>query len=162
MIPVLLLFIPLVAGILGFFIKEQKAASNWAIVASVVTLITAIVGIYAMPASMHQFEATWLPSIGANLSVALDGMSKMLVLLTAISMPLIFIATRNNNYSNPGVFYALMLLTQAGLIGVFISMDALLFYFFWELALIPVYFLSSIWGGEKELLLHLSFSFIRF
>lgn len=55
-----------------------------------------------------------------------------------------------------------MLLAQAGLIGVFISMDALLFYFFWELALIPVYFLSSIWGGEKELPLHLSFSFIRF
>ena len=162
MIPVLLLFIPLVAGILGFFIKEQKAASNSAIVASVVTLITAIVGIYAMPASMHQFEATWLPSIGANFSVALDGMSKMLVLLTAISMPLIFIATRNNNYSNPGVFYALMLLAQAGLIGVFISMDALLFYFFWELALIPVYFLSSIWGGEKRIAVTFKFFIYTF
>ena len=162
MIPVLLLFIPLVAGILGFFIKEQKAASNWAIVASVVTLITAIVGIYAMPASMHQFEATWLPSIGANFSVALDGMSKMLVLLTAISMPLIFIATRNNNYNNPGVFYALMLLAQSGLIGVFISMDALLFYFFWELALIPVYFCLLFGVAKKELPLRLSFSFIRF
>ena len=162
MIPVLLLFIPLVAGILGFFIKEQKAASNWAILASVVTLMTAIVGIYAMPASMHQFEATWLPSIGANFSVALDGMSKMLVLLTAISMPLIFIATRNNNYSNPGVFYALMLLAQAGLIGVFISMDALLFYFFWELALIPVYFLSSIWGGEKRIAVTFKFFIYTF
>jgi NADH-quinone oxidoreductase subunit M len=128
----------------------------------VVTLITAIVGIYAMPASMHQFEATWLPSIGANFSVALDGMSKMLVLLTAISMPLIFIATRNNNYSNPGVFYALMLLAQSGLIGVFISMDALLFYFFWELALIPVYFLSSIWGGEKRIAVTFKFFIYTF
>jgi NADH-quinone oxidoreductase subunit M len=124
--------------------------------------MTAIVGIYAMPASMHQFEATWLPSIGANFSVALDGMSKMLVLLTAISMPLIFIATRNNNYSNPGVFYALMLLAQAGLIGVFISMDALLFYFFWELALIPVYFLSSIWGGEKRIAVTFKFFIYTF
>ena len=127
-----------------------------------VTLITAIVGIYAMPASMHQFEATWLPSIGANFSVALDGMSKMLVLLTAISMPLIFIATRNNNYNNPGVFYALMLLAQSGLIGVFISMDALLFYFFWELALIPVYFLSSIWGGEKRIAVTFKFFIYTF
>jgi NADH-quinone oxidoreductase subunit M len=115
-----------------------------------------------MPASMHQFEATWLPSIGANFSVALDGMSKMLVLLTAISMPLIFIATRNNNYSNPGVFYALMLLAQSGLIGVFISMDALLFYFFWELALIPVYFLSSIWGGEKRIAVTFKFFIYTF
>jgi NADH-quinone oxidoreductase subunit M len=162
MIPVLLLFIPLVAGILGFFIKEQKVASNWAIVASVVTLLTAVIGIYAMPASMHQFEASWLPSIGASFSVALDGMSKMLVLLTAISMPLILIATRNNNYSNPGSFYALMSLAQVGLMGVFVSMDALLFYFFWELALIPVYFLSSIWGGEKRIAVTFKFFIYTF
>jgi NADH-quinone oxidoreductase subunit M len=162
MIPVLLLFIPLVAGILGFFIKDQKAASNWAIVASVITLLTAVIGIYAMPASMHQFEATWLPSIGASFSVALDGMSKMLVLLTAISMPLILIATRNNNYSNPGAFYALMSLAQVGLMGVFVSMDALLLYFFWELALIPVYFLSSIWGGEKRIAVTFKFFIYTF
>ena len=162
MIPVLLLFIPLVAGILGFFVKEQKLASNLAIAASIVTLLTAVVGIYAMPASMHQFEATWLPSIGASFSVSLDGMSKMLVLLTAISMPLIFIATRNNNYNNAGAFYALMSLAQAGLMGVFISMDALLFYFFWELALIPVYFLSSIWGGEKRIAVTFKFFIYTF
>jgi NADH-quinone oxidoreductase subunit M len=162
MIPVLLLFIPLVAGILGFFVKEQKGASNLAIAASVVTLLTAVVGIYAMPASMHQFEATWLPSIGASFSVSLDGMSKMLVLLTAISMPLILIATRNNNYPNAGAFYALMSLAQAGLMGVFISMDALLFYFFWELALIPVYFLSSIWGGEKRIAVTFKFFIYTF
>ncbi len=162
MIPVLLLFIPLVAGILGFFVKEQKGASNLAIAASVVTLLTAVVGIYAMPASMHQFEATWLPSIGASFSVSLDGMSKMLVLLTAISMPLILIATRNNNYTNAGAFYALMSLAQAGLMGVFISMDALLFYFFWELALIPVYFLCSIWGGEKRIAVTFKFFIYTF
>jgi NADH-quinone oxidoreductase subunit M len=124
--------------------------------------LTAVIGIYAMPASMHQFEASWLPSIGASFSVALDGMSKMLVLLTAISMPLILIATRNNNYSNPGSFYALMSLAQVGLMGVFVSMDALLFYFFWELALIPVYFLSSIWGGEKRIAVTFKFFIYTF
>lgn len=50
-----------------------------------------------------------------------------------------------------------MLLAQAGMMGVFLAADALLFYFFWELALIPMYFLCSQWGGEKELLLHSSF-----
>jgi NADH-quinone oxidoreductase subunit M len=64
---------------------------------------------------------------------------------------LIFIATWKTNYKNANNFFALMLLTQAGLMGVFTAMDALLFYFFWELALIPVYFLCSQWGGERRI-----------
>ena len=78
-------------------------------------------------------------------------MGQLLCLLTAISFPLIFIATWNRNYKNAHNFFALMLLSQAGLMGVFLAMDALLFYFFWELALIPVYFLCSIWGGERRI-----------
>ncbi|RYF89846.1 MAG: NADH-quinone oxidoreductase subunit M, partial [Chitinophagaceae bacterium] len=62
-----------------------------------------------------------------------------------------FLATQKNNYSNPGSFYGLMMLTMAGLMGVFLALDALVFYFFWELALIPVYFLCSRWGGERRI-----------
>jgi len=75
----------------------------------------------------------------------------LLCLLTAISFPLIFITTWHRVYKNAHNFFALMLLSQAGLMGVFLAMDALLFYFFWELALIPVYFLSSIWGAERRI-----------
>jgi NADH-quinone oxidoreductase subunit M len=78
-------------------------------------------------------------------------MSKLLCLLTAVAYPIIFIATWKNSYKKAHNFFALMLLTQAGLMGVFTSMDALLFYFFWELALIPVYFLCSQWGGERRI-----------
>jgi len=60
-------------------------------------------------------------------------------------------ATARNRYKNPGSFYALLLLSQTGLLGVFLAADALVFYFFWELALVPVYFLCSIWGGEKRI-----------
>src|SRR5205814_4406038 len=67
------------------------------------------------------------------------------------SCTIIFVVTYKNSYKNAPVFYGLMLLTQAGLMGVFVSLDALLFYFFWELALIPVYFLCSKWGGEKRI-----------
>ncbi|RZM19249.1 MAG: NADH-quinone oxidoreductase subunit M, partial [Pedobacter sp.] len=76
---------------------------------------------------------------------------RLLCLLTAIAFPIIFLSTRKNNFKNPSAFYGLMLLSQAGLMGVFVSLDALLFYFFWELALIPVYFLCSKWGGEKRI-----------
>ncbi len=78
-------------------------------------------------------------------------MSQVLCLLTAVAYPIILIATWNTAYKKPNNFFGLMLLTQAGLLGVFTSLDALLFYFFWELALIPVYFLSSGWGGERRI-----------
>jgi NADH-quinone oxidoreductase subunit M len=89
--------------------------------------------------------------LGSRITLKADGMAKMLSLLTAVSFPLIFTAVFNNEYKNSASFYGLMLLSQAGLMGVFLASDALLFYFFWELALIPVYFLCSIWGGEKRI-----------
>ncbi len=78
-------------------------------------------------------------------------MGQLLCLLTALAYPLIFWATWRVSYKKANNFFALMLLAQAGLMGVFLAMDALLFYFFWELALIPMYFLCSLWGGEKRI-----------
>ncbi len=152
MIPVLLIAIPLFSGLVGFFIKNGNAAKNWSLLVSLATLGISVYGLtLGKTSSAIHFEAEWLPSLGSTFSVALDGMSHILALLTAISFPIIFIATYNKQYKNAGNFYALMLLSQAGLMGVFVSVDALLFYFFWELALVPVYFLSSIWGGEKRI-----------
>ncbi len=97
--------------------------------------------------------------LGSRFSVSLDGMGKMLTLLTAISFPVIFAATYKNNYKSSHSFYGFMLLTQAGLMGVFCAQDLLLFYFFWELALIPAYFLCSIWGGERRIPVTFKFLF---
>lgn len=152
MVPVLLILLPLVTGFVSFALKGEKAAKNWALLSSIITLAVAIVGVCccAKPNCL-QYDMAWLPSLGSRFTVGLDGMGKMLALLTAVSFPIIFGATYKNNYKDAGSFYALMLLTQAGLMGVFVSMDCLLFYFFWELALIPVYFLCSKWGGEKRI-----------
>jgi len=151
MIPVFLILLPLLTGIVGFFIKESTAAKGWALLSAVLTLIVAIAGIYFYPSAQQSFDSAWLPALGSRFTLSMDGMSKMLVLLTAVSFPLVFLSTYKNSYKNAGSFYALMLLTQAGLMGVFLANDALLFYFFWELALIPVYFLCSLWGGEKRI-----------
>ena len=152
MIPVLLIAIPLIGGLAGFFIKSSSAAKNWSLFISLAAFAVSLFGLTLTKTStaLH-FQAEWLPSLGSSFSVALDGMSQILSLLTAISFPIIFIATYRKEYKSAGNFYALMLLSQAGLMGVFVATDALLFYFFWELALIPVYFLSSIWGGEKRI-----------
>lgn len=162
MIPVLLILIPLLTGVIGFMIKEDKAAKGWAFLSAIITLGVAITGIYFYPETELYYDQAWLPALGSRFSLSMDGMSKMLVLLTAIAYPLIFGATYHNAYKKPGSFFPLMLLMQAGLMGVFLSNDALLFYFCWELALIPAYFLCSIWGGEKRIAVTFKFFIYTF
>ena len=153
--PELLIWFPLVAGLVTFFIRKEKAVKNWAILASLITLSISVVSLAYTDNSKHFYlnnvSYFWLRYMGSNFSLGLDGMAHMLTALTAVAFPIIFIATNKTNYKNANVFYGLMLLTQAGLMGVFSAMDLLVFYFFWELAVIPAYFLCSRWGGERRI-----------
>ena len=127
-------------------------AKGWALLAAFATAAVSLLGLTILnKPELLQFKCNWLPGLGSTFSIRLDGMGQLLCLLTAISFPLIFIATWSRQYRNAHNFFALMLLSQAGLMGVFLAMDALVFYFFWELALVPVYFLCSIWGGERRI-----------
>ncbi|MDN3654558.1 NADH-quinone oxidoreductase subunit M [Ferruginibacter paludis] len=152
--PHVLIFFPLVAGLITFFFKKDATVKSWALFSSVITLCVSLGSIYYAnnkALSGLTFNYEWLKYIGASFSVSLDGMGRILTLLTAISFPVIFVATYKSQYKNTNSFYGLLLLTQAGLMGVFLASDALLFYFFWELAIIPVYFLCSKWGGDKRI-----------
>ncbi|MEO8172639.1 MAG: NADH-quinone oxidoreductase subunit M, partial [Sediminibacterium sp.] len=162
MIPVFLILIPLAAGLVSFFLKEAKSAKAWSLFASLVILAVAVAGIFFLHGSNLFYDVPWLTELGSRFSLVTDGMGKMLCLLTTVSFPVVFIATYKNDYKKPGSFYGLMLLAQAGLIGVFVAGDALLFYFFWELALIPVYFLCSLWGGEKRIAVTFKFFIYTF
>ena len=162
MIPVLLIVVPLLSGVLSFFIKDAKAARAWSLVSSIATLVIAILGLTLKSYDALYTNAEWMPLLGSSFYVGVDGMGKLLTLLTAISFPIIFIATWHRHYQKANNFYALMLLSQAGLIGVFVAFDALLFYFFWELALIPAYFLCSQWGGERRIAVTFKFFIYTF
>src|SRR5687767_4300587 len=152
MIVLLLFLVPLIGGLLSFFIKNDKSVRTWALLVSFIGLALSIYSVAFSPSPAQlSYSTPWLGSLGSNFSIKLDGLSKLLCLLTAIVYPVILIATWKTNYKNAHNFFALMLLTQAGLMGVFTAIDALLFYFFWELALIPVYFLCSQWGGERRI-----------
>ena len=105
MIPVLLILIPLVTGLVSFLLKQPGTAKNWAVVSSLVTLAVAVTGIFFLPANALAFDATWLPDLGSRFTLLTDGMGKMLCLLTAISFPVIFLATYKNEYSNAHNFY---------------------------------------------------------
>ncbi len=152
MIPVLLIVFPLLSGLFSFFLKEERAAKNWALFSASVLVVVSVASLFQPLTSVAlTYDVSWLPMLGSRFTVGIDGMGKILTLLTAVSFPIIFAATYKNNYKQSGAFYGFMLLSQAGLMGVFVSMDLLLFYFFWELALIPVYFLCSKWGGERRI-----------
>jgi NADH-quinone oxidoreductase subunit M len=151
MVLLLLILIPLLTGILAFSIKGQ-GARTFALMSTVVTMaVSGFVCATVFPNNNISFVQPWIPVLGAQMSFMADGMSAMLCLLTGIVMMVVMLFQSNKETEKPNSFYGLMLLSQAGLMGVFLASDALLFYFFWELALIPVYFLCSIWGGEKRI-----------
>ena len=153
------LLIPILTAIVLLFIKKDTLASQTAIAASLATLALAV---FASFNQVEAFDIAWLPNLNSRFTLEVDGLAKILILLSAISLPAILIASAKNEYKQKNIFISLLLFTQAGLMGVFLAGDALLFYFFWELALIPVYFLCSIWGGEKRIAITFKFFIYTF
>ena len=152
MIAFFLILIPLATGLLTFFIKDEKTAQRFAFLATLVTLTVSLLGLTLLKTDDYLiFNAPWMSTLGSSFALKLDGLGQVLCLLTAVAYPLTFVGTWRASYKKAHRFFALMLLAQAGMMGVFLAADALLFYFFWELALIPMYFLASQWGGEKRI-----------
>ncbi len=154
--PELLLWLPIVGGLLAFSIKDQKKVRSVAMVFSILTLAVSICSLFYSNGNPDYFTYNnvsyqWLKYYGASFYLGLDGPGFLLTFLTSLAFPIIIATTYRHDYQKPNAFYGLLLLSQAGLMGVFVAMDALVFYFAWELALIPVYFLSSIWGGERRI-----------
>ncbi len=92
----------------------------------------------------------WIPEWGARLTLGVDGLSLVMVLLTALLMPLAVLGSWRSVVERPGSYYAWLLVLTSGIVGVFVSLDLLLFYLCWELVLIPMYFMIGISGqGER-------------
>ena len=152
--PALLIWLPLAGALISFFLRSETAAKTIALIASVLSLGVVIASLFYTDPKFYQLTQVsyvWLPGMGSSFALVLDGLTTTLCVLTALVFPMIFLLIPKGRYPQASKFYGLMLLTQCGLMGVFMAADALVFYLFWELALIPVYFLSSIWGGEKRI-----------
>lgn len=150
----LLIVIPLVASLLVFLMKG-KAARSLALGAAIAEFAFSI-GVYFHfinhPGDTQalSLNCSWVKSMGIHFAVGLDGISLLLVLLTTFLVPLIILSSFRNDYEKPNAFYGLILLMQMALVGVFVANDGFLFYVFWELALIPIYFICLLWGGENR------------
>jgi len=97
------------------------------------------------------YDRVWIDLIGAHYKLGIDGISMLLVLLTTLLGFLAILSSWNAITERVKEYYAFMLLLQTGMIGVFISLDFLLFYVFWEVMLVPMYFLIGVWGGPRKL-----------
>jgi NADH-quinone oxidoreductase subunit M len=160
----ILIFLPVIAALVVLFFKNN-AAKQVALAFSVAELVLAGVFLcHFIPDATFQFvtDLPWIPKFGIYFNVGIDGISMIMVLLSTLLVPLIILTTFQHNYKNPGVFYALILFMQAGMLVVFTALDGFLFYVGWEAALIPIYFICSLWGGQNRIRVTLKFFIYTF
>ena len=100
-----------------------------------------------------QFEESgeWIPALGATYHIGIDGISLLLIMLTTLMGFIAILCSWNAIQDRVKEYYAMFLLLQTGMLGVFMSLDFFLFYVFWELVLVPMYFIIGVWGGPRKL-----------
>jgi len=105
----------------------------------------------ALGAFRFEENYPWIAAIGARYHLGVDGISLWLVVLTTLLMPIAVLSSWTAVTKRQTIYYALMLLLESAMIGVFVSLDLLLFYLFFEASLVPMFFLIGIWGGERRI-----------
>src|SRR6185312_17106506 len=95
-------------------------------------------------------RASWIPTIGANYHIGIDGLGLLLVMLTTVVGFLAILSSWNAIENRLKEYYAFFLLLQTAMLGVFMALDLLLFFVFWETVLVPMYFIIAIWGGQRR------------
>jgi proton-translocating NADH-quinone oxidoreductase chain M len=147
-----MLLLPLVAACCTFLARHHaELCKVIALIASGIVLLMSFYLWYAFDpaASGYQFEVLlkWFPSLGVSYGVGIDGLALPFVILTSLLCFLALIYT-NDIPERASLYYALVLLVEVGLIGVFTATDLFLFYIFWEVVLLPMFFMIGIWGGN--------------
>ena len=150
-------YLPLVGALLLLAVPKE----NKAFIMKAATAIAGIDMVLSLPLwwlynradSGFQFveQASWIPSIGVSYKVGIDGISLLLLLLTTILGFIAILSSWTAITDRVKEYYIYMLLLQVGMMGVFVSLDFFLFYVFWEVMLVPMYFLIGIWGGPRKL-----------
>jgi NADH-quinone oxidoreductase subunit M len=153
----LILFTPLVgAAVLMFVNKRNEDAIRW--IANLFGLAGFLVSLplwfyydYTNPSWQFVEKAEWIPAIGAQYHLGVDGFAVLLLLLTTLMGAIAILSSWNAIKERVKEYYIFLLILQTGMIGAFVSLDFLLFFLFWEVMLVPMYFLIGIWGSDRRL-----------
>jgi NADH-quinone oxidoreductase subunit M len=161
MILIWLIAVPMISGLLSWLLdaKWSIPCRCAALFGSLINLILAILiwighaGQFtpgAEGAWLESIHLDWIPRAGISFSLALDGISLLMIMLTALLGTLSVIISWTEIKERVGFFHFNLMWILAGITGVFLAMDLFLFYFFWEVMLVPMYFLIAIWGHERR------------
>jgi NADH-quinone oxidoreductase subunit M len=149
-----LIWLPL-AGIPALFLageeRAKEVAFGWTLGLFVLSL--GLWWSFDSAGPLFQLTSTtpWVEMWGVSYALGIDGISLFMILLTTFTMPIAILGSFRYIRERQRGFYALMLLLQTGIVGVFASMDLFLFYVFFELTLVPMYFIVGVWGGERRI-----------
>lgn len=162
MILLSLIAIPVVGGLLAWLLGRRTArtARVVALLALVVDLVVAL-GLAASEATrftlasggpwLLALDVPWIPPLGIDFHLGLDGLSLILIILTGFLGIIAVVAAWTEVREHVGLFYFNLLWVLAATTGVFLALDLFLFYFFWEMMLVPMFFLIAVWGGERRI-----------
>lgn len=160
-----LILIPLATSLFLLFARPHAAARQWALIATLLNFgvsLFALNGFSTDGSFNHEINLPWVASAGISFRIGLDGISLLMVLLTNLLSPLIVLSSWERPQAPEARYYGLLLMMVGALNGVFMALDGLLFYVFYELALIPIYFICAIWGGESRIRVTLKFFIYTF
>ncbi len=148
-------FLPLLGAIVLFVVRSEMFRKVGALVVSLVAFVVSLFLLVdwhpAVPGGFaHEVQFNWFPEIGLSFHLGVDGISLWLVLLTTFIMPVAVAFSNHYVTDRIGQHLILLLLMETALIGVFLALDLLLFFIFFEFTLIPMYFLIGQWGGENR------------
>src|SRR6202171_2371594 len=151
----IVLFTPILGALILFLIPSSNANAVrwWANIAAFLGFVVSLPLVFQFDRTKdYQFEekASWIPSIGASYHLGIDGFSLMLVILTTVVGFLAILSSWNTIHDRLKEYYAFFLILQTGMLGVFMALDFLLFFVFWETVLVPMYFIIAIWGGPRR------------
>ncbi|HEY5674094.1 MAG TPA: NADH-quinone oxidoreductase subunit M [Malonomonas sp.] len=150
----LLLWLPLLGALLCLLCYRSATVCRWltlgtTILVLLVSLWLAFAGSTGEAGWLLFEDRSWIEPFGIRYTLGLDGISLLLILLTAF-LQVIAVLISWDMRKHPAFFFALVLLLETGIIGVFLALDLVLFYLFWELMLIPMFFLIGVWGHERR------------
>ena len=162
------IWLPIAGGLVTLGFGDQRArAARWAALVSSLLTLAACVPLYAGFANgTAKFQFTerlaWIPALNSQYHLGVDGISLPLILLTAFMTVPVIIAGWSEIDKRPAQYYAAFLIMEGLMIGVFSALDSLLFYFFWEAMLIPMFVIIGVWGGPRRVYATLKFFLYTF
>jgi NADH-quinone oxidoreductase subunit M len=153
----LIVFTPLIGALFVALIPAEQvgALRRGAFIFSLIPLalsLGVLAGFNPINAAFQFTEkAAWIPRFGIWYSLGIDGISIFLVLLTTFLMPLVILASWGDVHKRVKEYMVFLMLMETGMLGAFVAVDVFLFYVFWEVMLVPMYFLIGVWGGERRI-----------